>query len=259
MDAHEAVALTATLRTDSGLFFDFDGTLAAIQSDPGAVDLPEGTRSSLAGIAARVKRIGVVSARPVDFLAAKLGSLPGIRLYGVYGLETLGSSGELVRHPSVEHWEPTIATVAERAQAELPKDIRIENKRLTLGLHFRDAPKLQPLVEEWAREHAAEAGLRVQRGRMIVELVPPLDYDKGDIVAREIQDLRCAWYFGDDISDMEAFDALDRREDSHPGFLGIKVAVCNPETGDKVREMADFSIDSPDDLSDFLDHLSHAI
>ena len=259
MDPHEAIALTATMRTESGLFFDFDGTLAAIRSDPGAVELPEDTKSSLAGIAGRVKRIGIVSARPVVFLSSKLGSLPGIRLYGVYGLETLDASGELVRHPSVERWEPAIAEAARRASVELPKEIRLENKRLTLGLHFRDAPELRPLVEDWARTYAEKTSLRLQQGRMVVELVPPLDYDKGDIVAREIQDLRCAWYFGDDISDMEAFGALDQQEDARPGFFGIKVAVCNPETGDKVREMADFSLDSPDDLSDFLDQLSHEL
>jgi trehalose 6-phosphate phosphatase len=63
---------------------------------------------------------------------------------------------------------------------------------------------------------------------------------------------RCAWYFGDDMSDIKAFDALRAREAVDPDFFGMCVAVANPETGAEVSSAADLTLDSPEAVAGFL-------
>jgi trehalose 6-phosphate phosphatase len=41
-------------------------------------------------------------------------------------------------------------------------------------------------------------------------------------------------------------------ETSRPGFFSVCVAVANPETGQEVAEAADFTVESPRALADFL-------
>ena len=88
---------------------------------------------------------------------------------------------------------------------------------------------------------------------MVVELKPPVDRHKGTVIEQVARSAGCAWYFGDDVSDIKAFAALRALEASRPGdFFGVCVAVANPETGDEVARAADLTIESPRALADFL-------
>jgi trehalose 6-phosphate phosphatase len=87
---------------------------------------------------------------------------------------------------------------------------------------------------------------------MVVELKPPGQRDKGTVIAEAIRDAGCAWYFGDDLSDIKAFRALRQRAAEDPGFFGVCVAVANPETGQELSAVADLTLDSPTALADFL-------
>jgi len=80
---------------------------------------------------------------------------------------------------------------------------------------------------------------------MVVELRPPVERDKGHVVTDETQGLAVAWYVGDDISDRRAFRALADREARNPGFVGVRVAVANEETGDELEAAADFVVGTP--------------
>lgn len=72
------------------------------------------------------------------------------------------------------------------------------------------------------------------------------------VIGEVIRDAGAAWYFGDDVSDIKAFTALRARAAADPDFLGVCVAVANPETGQEVADAADLTIDSPAALGDFL-------
>ena len=54
---------------------------------------------------------------------------------------------------------------------------------------------------------------------MVLELKPPVDQDKGMVISEAVRDAGCAWYFGDDISDIKAFAALRAREAADPRLL----------------------------------------
>jgi trehalose 6-phosphate phosphatase len=255
----EAIALTAARAPDCGLFLDFDGTLATIEEDPEAVRPVPGAAEALARLAAAVRRVAIVSARPVEFLASRLGDAGSLTLHGHYGLETRRPGGPVETDPTALPFVPLIEELTGRARRELPPAVRVEHKRLSVALHYRSAPEVRPDVERWAGEQAARHGLVAQHGRMVVELKPPAGRDKGDVLRGEIEDLACAWYLGDDISDLEAFRALAEREAASGGFVGVRAAVANPETGDALAAAADFVLGSPLDVPGLLDRLANAL
>jgi trehalose 6-phosphate phosphatase len=237
------------------LFFDFDGTLAPVQADPESVCPVPAVVPALAALGRRVRQVAIVSARPVEFLRDRFAGVNGLDFYGLYGLEHARSDSAVETVPDALPWIPVMAELAERARAALPSEALVEYKRLSVALHYRTAPHLAGTLESWARTEAERRGLRVQPGRMVVELKPPVDRDKGMVISELLGDAGCAWYFGDDVSDLKAFAALRARKAADPDFLGVCVAVHNPETGDEVARAADLTFASPDDLGDFLARL----
>jgi trehalose 6-phosphate phosphatase len=252
LKADQAWQATADCADRCVLFFDFDGTIAPVQDDPTAVRPVPEVMDAL-GALARVVKVVVVSARPVEFLEERFADLGAVDLYGLYGLEHKHGGGETVTEPAALPWVGPMAELAERARRELPAGTLVEYKRLSVALHYRTAPGLAETVEAWGRAEAERHGLRRQAGRMVVELKPPVDRDKGMVIDQVARSAGCAWYFGDDVSDIKAFAALRALAASRSdGFFGVCVAVANPETGDEVAEAADLTIASPRALADFL-------
>ncbi|MEO3871495.1 trehalose-phosphatase [Nonomuraea sp. B12E4] len=184
----EAVSATLAQSTRSGFFFGFDGTIAPIMPDPGAVFPVAGTVERLRALATLVGRVAVVSARPAAFLYDRFSRAPQVRLFGLYGMQTV-EDGHVRTDAEAEPWAPVIRRVAEEAARDLPGGILVEDKALAVALHYRAAPSLRGAVERWASRKAAELGLKEQYGRMVVELKPPLERDKGTVVARESESL----------------------------------------------------------------------
>ncbi|WP_375732902.1 trehalose-phosphatase [Polymorphospora lycopeni] len=241
------------------LFFDFDGTLAPVSDDPTTVQPVAKVMVAIDALAEVVQRIAIVSARPVDFLRDRFATAPHVDLYGLYGLEHSHGGGETVTEPAALPWIPAMEELATRARTELPTAVLVEYKRLSVALHWRTSPQLASTVEAWATAEAERLGLRVQAGRMVVELKPPVDSDKGKVIGEAIGSAGCAWYFGDDVSDIKAFNALRAREAADPDFFGVCVAVANPETGQEVASAADLTLDSPEALADFLTDAIHVL
>ena len=253
------MARTAGRLGEYGFFFDFDGTLAPIREDPESVAPAPGVLPALAALAAGAALTAVVSARPVAFLGSRLGGVSGLELYGLYGLEYSSDGGETVATlPEAEPYAPLIARIVAEARAAFPGAL-VEDKRLSCALHFRTDPGLEPAIEAWTEARAEEHGLRRQHGRMVVELKPPLDTDKGAVVLRAAEHLAGAWYFGDDLGDLPAFAALDRLAARNPGFHAVRVAVANAEgRGAALGDHADLRLADPESVPALLDGLLSA-
>ncbi|MGH6656499.1 MAG: trehalose-phosphatase [Actinocrinis sp.] len=240
------VARTAARLGEYGFFFDFDGTLAPIQNDPESVRPVPGAAEALAALSGAARLTAVVSARPAAFLAGRFGAVAGLELYGLYGLEYSPDGGRtVVTAPEAEPYAPVVAEVVAAARDAFPGAL-IEDKRLSCALHFRGAPQLEAAIEAWSAGQAEARGLRVQHGRMVVELKPPVETDKGAVVLRAAEGLAGAWYFGDDLGDLPAFAALDKLSGAARGFHAVRVAVANAEgRGAALGDHADLRLAGP--------------
>ncbi|BCJ58576.1 hypothetical protein Jiend_19980 [Micromonospora endophytica] len=187
LNADLAWRTTADRAAETILFFDFDGTLAPVADDPTQVQPAPKVLAALEALAPVVRRIAIVSARPVEFLREHFGGLTGVDLYGLYGLEHSHSGGDTVTEPAALPWVPTMAELADQARAELPPGALVEYKRLSVALHWRTAPQLAAAVEKWGHAQAERLGLRVQVGRMVLEVKPPVDRDKGMVIGELVQ------------------------------------------------------------------------
>src|SRR5690348_7858191 len=128
----EAAAIDRLVATadGAGLFFDFDGTLAPIQLGPDTVWPTPGVVDALSALAGLVRRVGIVSARPVAFLRSRLEAAPGLGLHGHYGLQTMTPGGTESTEPAAVPWIPVLADLADRAGRELPAGARVERTPL---------------------------------------------------------------------------------------------------------------------------------
>lgn len=236
--------------SQTAFFFDFDGTLSAIGPDPEKVRPVDDAPEALAELAGQAAYCAVVSARPVAFLAKQLHAVSGIQLHGLYGLEHSSDGGATVATlPAAAPFRPVIDAAARAAEVELPTAL-VEHKGLSCAVHFRNTPELADAVEMWAAAYAIEHGLKVQRGRMVVELKPPVERDKGNVVREVLEakpDLVGGWFFGDDLGDRPAFAALAERAERDPAFKAMRVAVANPE-GDPLSDLADLILDRPEEV-----------
>jgi len=236
----DALVLLRRDPATTALFLDFDGTLAPIvPAAPDARPLP-GTSETLVALAARYAVVAIVSGRPVTFLRAHLPAEVG--LYGLYGLEAV-VEGEQVDQPGVDVWRRVVADVAEEAQATGPPGLDVENKGLSLTLHYRRQPELADRALEWATEAADRSGLHLRRAKMSLELHPPVAVDKGTVVAARAAGMTAVGYIGDDEGDLPAFAALDHL--AAQGVATVKVAVRTSESTPALLAQADVEVDGP--------------
>jgi len=229
----------------SGVFTDFDGTLAPIVDDPAAARPLPAAIGALRRLEARFARVGVISGRPVDVLAEVMGGHGiGDHLYlsGLYGLEVL-DGGARRDHPSAAVWRAAVADTVERAGRELPRGVLVEPKGLSMTLHFRTVPEMADEVRRWATAEAARSGLDVRPARQSVELHPPVEADKGTALLAAAGDLEAVCFLGDDVGDIPAFAALD-----HLGRAGthvLRVGVDSEEAPPGLAGLVDILVDGP--------------
>ncbi len=237
------------------MFLDFDGTLAPIVDVPAEARPLPGSAAVLARLAARYRRVAVISGRPVAFLSQQLGAEAGpVELIGLYGLERVVGGHRLPPDPAVARWQSVIAAAAERAEATAPVGVRVEPKGLAVTLHFRAAPEAETWAADVAAAEATRSGLEAQPGKMSWELRPPVPTDKGTVVDELAAGLAAVCFAGDDNGDLPAFEALRRL--AAGGVATLAVAVAGPETPAAVLSAADIAVDGPPDLLALLERLA---
>lgn len=239
----------------TGILTDFDGTLAPIVEDPTTSrPLPEAV-DALHRLAARYRRVAVVSGRPASFLATHLdlGRRPdGLLAVGLYGLER-ADGDEVITHPAGADWRAVISEVADKGDEAAPPGVIVERKGLTLVLHYRTAPESAEWVQAWVAEQAADTGLLRHPARMSEELRPPVSVDKGTAVAELADGLGAVCFFGDDVGDLPAFEVLDRL--AGEGVATLKVGVRSDEAPAELLESADTVVDGPPGVAAVLTRL----
>ncbi|HEY7439508.1 MAG TPA: trehalose-phosphatase [Acidimicrobiia bacterium] len=241
----------------AALLLDYDGCLAPIVGDPAlAVPHPD-ARDALRRLVPVMRRVAVISGRPVAFLRSHLG-IDGLVYSGQYGLERADGDAITI-DPRVEPYIELLASLAEDARAELD-DVLIEDKGgVALALHWRQNPDLDEPARAWARRAALEHGLALFPGRMVVELRPPLSVDKGTAVEQLCSGVRAAAFAGDDRADLACFDALDRLEDADTLEYALRVGVVSDEAPGELLDRSDLQVQGPEGVVAMLRALADEI
>jgi trehalose 6-phosphate phosphatase len=172
-------------RIEWAYFLDVDGTLIDIAETPDSVsDLKE-----------------------------RLGTLH-LPMAGQHGLERRDAAGRLWMHAA----PPAAKTMIKEALAPILARhplLLLEDKGLTLALHYRRAPHLAAYAQRLMARMAQEAGggLEVQHGKRVVELKPS-GLDKGTAVAEYLAEPpfvgRKPVFIGDDRNDEHGFAEVNR-------------------------------------------------
>ena len=238
----------------AGVLTDFDGTLAPIVEDPTAAKALPGAVLTLHRLARHYRRVAVISGRPAEFLVRQLRldhdellagetAGEGLIVSGLYGLQA-ASAGVVTAHPDCETWKPVIDTVADEADEQMPEGVIVERKILTVTLHYRTHPEAADWVKAWAEETAARTGLHLHPARMSEELIPPIPINKGKVVGDLSQGLEAVCFFGDDVGDLPAFDALDILRTQ--GVHTLKVVARSAEASSTLLDAGDVVVDGPE-------------
>jgi trehalose 6-phosphate phosphatase len=232
----------------AGILSDFDGTLAPIVEEPELARPLDGVPDLLGGLAGRYRVVAVLSGRPVTFLQQHLPST--VLLSGLYGLE-VARNGRREDHPSGGMWREVIDDVVATTQANGPAGMKVESKGLSLTLHYRGHPEIEPAVRDVAERQAARSGLSVRPARMSYELHPPIPADKGTALRELAKGLRSVCFLGDDVGDLPAFAELDRLAEE--GVATLRVAVRSDEAPAELLDAADEVVDGPAGAVDLLE------
>lgn len=244
-------------RFRSGLFLDFDGTLAEIVHRPSDARPIEGAREVLHELARHFGLVAIVSGRSAHELLTWLG--PELEIWGVHGAErTMGGSVVLsnAAQPFEELMRKVHKEAAERVAALGDPGIIVEDKAVMIGLHFRaadDVDSARSELDRIAGEMAREHGLMRAGGRLAYELRPPHDFSKAAVVLDRTRELSLdgAVFMGDDRVDLPGFDALDILE-AEDGVVAVRVAVDSAEAPPELIERADVVVGGPPAALDFL-------
>jgi len=212
---------------DIALFLDVDGTLLEIEREPGAVHVPERLCRILEDLqGATGGALALVSGRSLDQLD-RLFSPLRFSAAGLHGLEHRNLGIKTVRAAA----DPEVFERARRrlaAFADANEGVLLEDKELTLALHYRNAPEVIDAAIAVAEQAAAESAgaLVLLHGKMVCELKPP-GIDKGGAIAAFLDEPpfvgRRPVFAGDDVTDEAGFAAINER-----GGVSIRIGDGRP-------------------------------
>jgi trehalose 6-phosphate phosphatase len=249
-------ALTAALAADparAALVLDFDGVLARIGDDPAASALEPGTAAVLAELAQHLGVVAVLSGRPLAFLRQRV-DVRGVALHGSYGVQWREGDEDRVLE-EVGRWQPAVDTAAGALRAAFgdTDGVHVEDKGIAVAVHWRRAPEQEQAVAAVVAELVAGTGLRAEPGKLVVELRPPLEQDKGTALRRIAAGLGTVVYAGDDRGDLPAL-RVARELGGH-----AVVVEHGRETAPELLEVAEVVLQGTDEVTLWLTGLRDAL
>jgi len=235
------------------LAVDFDGTLAPIVAKPDEASMPRTVREPLVQLSGKEGlTVAIVSGRALDDLRERVG-IEGIGYAGNHGLELALGNDRTVPAQASEWRDVIDATVsALRTRLADVEGCSIESKGLTATVHVRRvADEERRTVQEVLYETvpAIDDRLEISAGKAIWELRPPIDWDKGSAITAILDranDGAFAIYLGDDVTDEDAFAALNEAD-----MESLSVVV-----GNRPATAADYRLTAQDAVPDFLRFLA---
>jgi trehalose 6-phosphate phosphatase len=244
----------------AGVITDMDGTISPIIDEPDLARVTPNNRHFLQNLQPCMALIAVVSGRAVADVRRRV-DLPGLIYVGNHGLEQWADDKVVLSLDAAPYRPHLEAAIVEMNRA-LQSGMSIEDKGATLTLHYRQTPNpsaaadaIRPIIQAIAENHA----LQLFEGRMIFELRPPVQINKGTAFRQLIQAYRltAALYLGDDTTDVDALRmARQLRQSSICHAVGI--GVQSPDMPGAVADNADLLASGVSDVETLFDWLWNA-
>ena len=266
-------ALIAAPRT-ALVAVDFDGTLAPIVTEPGAARPHPGAPAVLRSLAESIGAVAVVTGRPAGVAAQLLGfaaAAPSgnLSVIGHYGLETWTAAAGVVpvagidphRSERIDHVRAALPALLREVGA--PAGTRVEDKGASVAVHVRetaDPHAALDLLREPLQQLAESEGLRLEPGRLVLELRPG-GTDKGTALVSLVDQFsaRSVCYVGDDLGDIAAFDALEVLRSKGFATLGVFSGLPDEPGLADLAARADLQLSGPDAVVAFLEGVLVAV
>jgi trehalose 6-phosphate phosphatase len=190
------------------LFLDLDGVLAELAETPDAV-VPEPRRTAvLTALAPRLGgRVAIISGRTIAEID-RIADGAMAAASGVHGLERRRPDGAFLRAEASEAVRGAVQAFENFARTR--PGVVVEDKAVAAGLHYRGAPETAADADALSRRLAAETGLTLQPGNMVIELKTP-GASKGTALKAFMAEPPFAGavpvMLGDDLTDEDGFRA----------------------------------------------------
>lgn len=194
------------------LFLDFDGTLVELAPLPDQVKIDRRVGPALEKLHSVLRgALALVSGRPISVLDEFLAP----HRFDIAGLH--GAQIRLGGALCAESQAPATLRDATRELVRFANShvgIIVEDKRISVALHWRLAPQLEEDALALMRDVAARMGpsVRLQQGKSVAELVPA-EASKGGAIAWLMQEPpylgRLPVFIGDDITDEAGFETVN--------------------------------------------------
>lgn len=204
------------------LLCDFDGTLAELHHDPYAPTLLPQRRALLEVLAGRRDMsVGLVSGRRIRDLRGRTRLPDSVYHAGLHGLE-IEVDNRRWCHPELKDRRQSTRALMSRLKT-LSRDVPglvIEDKDVSIAVHVRGVTEGREEALARARALAApllaSGDLALLGGRMILEFLPNLAWNKGDAKRWILEDVAARYggrpwvvFIGDDVTDENAFAAIE--------------------------------------------------
>jgi trehalose 6-phosphate phosphatase len=241
------------------VFLDYDGTLTPIVQRPEDALISESMRGVVRELARRCT-VCVVSGRDRAVVQQLMG-VDDLVVAGSHGFDIWSPQGGGLEREEGTEFAQLLAQITQTLQADLSSvdGALIEPKRSSVAVHYRlvdegARPQVAAVVDRILSAHPDE--LKVTPGKMVFEIQPKLDWDKGKAVLYLLDALGLdrddvvPLYLGDDITDEDAFRALSR--------TGIGILVADPDDPEVAGRVtaARFVLRDTQEVEDFLGALA---
>ncbi len=248
-------------RQPPGLISDVDGTLSPIVDDPGNARISQRNRELLEELVRLLPLVAVVSGRSVEDVRNIVG-ISGVVYIGNHGLERY-SKETFTPNPGAVAFRPNLEAAIEQVSGILLEGMFIEDKSVTLTVHFRQTANPIDIKTRFLPEMqriAANTGLKLFQGRMVFEFRPPVEEDKGTAFRSLVLEhsLESAIFMGDDSTDASALRMarqLRRSGICHAVGLGVESSATPLD----VLEEADLLVSDVPGVESFLEWLLAAL
>ena len=200
-------------RLEWAWFFDIDGTLARIEQTPDAVRVDRVVLSFIEALTEQTNgAVALVTGRSLADVDRLFPSIM-VAAAGQHGAERRNRNGDIVRRP-----EPS-GKLLEMRDALRDMELRhvgllLEDKGLSVALHYRNVPRLASFVQREVRALYLQmgSGFHMQTGKCVVEIVP-VGHTKGTVVSEFMMEHpfsgRVPAFLGDDVTDESAFTVVN--------------------------------------------------